>query len=101
MGRIFQIVQGADGFESIRHAWKNLTAQNPRSRYFHTYSWLRAYFECLEPDPDAMMFTLAVPRGPARGDISVQNRQEAAARQADGQVRGDGWSDCIPGDCAG
>ena len=58
MGRTFQIVKGADGLESIRHAWKKLTAQNPRSRYFHTYSWHRAYLECLETNPDAMVFTL-------------------------------------------
>ncbi len=59
MDRRFEIVEGADGFISIRDSWEDLTARNGQARYFHTYSWYRAYANNLTPGPESLIFVLA------------------------------------------
>ena len=59
MDRRFEIVEGADGFIKIRDSWEDLTARNCQARYFHTYSWYRAYANNLAPSPESLIFVLA------------------------------------------
>jgi hypothetical protein len=59
MDRRFEIVPGAEGFTKIRDSWEDLTARNCQARYFHTYSWYRAYANNLEPSPGSLIFVLA------------------------------------------
>ena len=61
--RNFRSVRGAEGLAQIADAWEQLTSRNPDTRYCHLHAWMQAYLDCLEDDPDTVLFVLAT-----RGD---------------------------------
>lgn len=58
MRRTFEVVQGLGGLDTIRGAWNTLTGRTSHPRYFHMYSWYKAYVECLETSPGRVVFVL-------------------------------------------
>jgi CelD/BcsL family acetyltransferase involved in cellulose biosynthesis len=58
MARRFEIIEGADNLNRIRDSWETLSAQNSQSRYFHAYSWYRAFAKNLESKPDSLVCVL-------------------------------------------
>jgi len=58
MTRRFKIIEGADNLDGIRDSWETLSAQNKLARYFHAYSWYRAFARNLESQPDSFICVL-------------------------------------------
>lgn len=48
--------RGARGFAQLREQWRQIDNSFSGKRFFHLYSWYRGYIECLEHDPDSVMF---------------------------------------------
>ena len=48
--------RGAQGFAQLRDPWRQIDNSHSGKRFFHLYSWYRGYLECLERDPDSVLF---------------------------------------------
>ena len=47
-----------EGLESLRTAWNEIVSGMNRRHFFHLWEWYHSYLQCLETDPNAMMFFL-------------------------------------------
>jgi len=50
--------QGLKGLESLKDDWNNIVSGMPRRHFFHLWEWYHSYLQCLEPNPDCMLFFL-------------------------------------------
>lgn len=48
--------RGAQGFAGLREPWRQIDNSLSGKRFFHLYSWYRGYIECLEHDPESVLF---------------------------------------------
>lgn len=53
---------GMEGLESLRDTWEKVVSGMDHRRFFHLWEWHHSYLQCLEPDPNTLMFFLFTKR---------------------------------------
>ena len=54
------LFQGMEGLESLRNSWSEIVSGMTRRHFFHLWEWHHSYLQCLESNPDNMMFFLFI-----------------------------------------
>jgi hypothetical protein len=64
---------GNTGLQALRARWTEILAHNSRARFFHEWSWYRAYLQHLEPAPDEVCFVLLTSRDEPVAIVPLQH----------------------------
>lgn len=51
-----RVARGLEGLLSLETEWRHLAASLPEQGFMHTFGWLLAYLEHLEPNPESLHF---------------------------------------------
>jgi CelD/BcsL family acetyltransferase involved in cellulose biosynthesis len=64
---------GLDGLQALRESWDSILSQSGHVRFFHEWSWYRAYLLHLEPAPQNVYFALLTCSGDPIAIVPLQS----------------------------
>jgi hypothetical protein len=64
---------GRAGLQALRERWAAILARNSKARFFHEWSWYRAYLQHLEPVPEDVCFVLLTRRDDPVAIVPLQH----------------------------